>query len=108
MARKIGIISVLSDLNMINDLTLDERFTTLLGYTETELRYFYAEYITEGARRHNCSEEDVLAKIKFHYNGYSWDGIEDNKVYNPFPIVNFSKVFAFAIIGLIQVLLRFW
>ena len=92
---KIGQISILSDLNMLNDLTLDERFTTLLGYTETELRYFYAEYITEAARRHKCSEEAVLERIKRHYNGYSWDGIEENKVYNPFSIVNFFQSFKF-------------
>ena len=92
---KIGRIRVLSDLNMLNDLSLDERFTTLLGYTETELRYHYAEYITEGARRHNCTEEAFLLQIKFHYNGYSWDGIEENKVYNPFSIVNFFQSFQF-------------
>ncbi len=92
---KIGKIGVLSDLNMLNDLSLDERFTTLLGYTETELRYHYAEYITEGARRYNCTEEAFLLQIKLHYNGYSWDGIEENKVYNPFSIVNFFQSFQF-------------
>ena len=92
---KIGQIAILSDLNMLNDLTLDERFTTLFGYTETELRFHYAEYITEAARREKCTEEAVLLRIKQHYNGYSWDGIEENKVYNPFSIVNFFQSFKF-------------
>ncbi len=92
---KIGKIGILSDLNMLNDLTLDTRFTTLLGYTETELRYHYAEYITEAAHHHNCTEAEVLAQIKFYYNGYSWDGIEGNRVYNPFSIVNFFQNFQF-------------
>ena len=92
---KIGRIAILSDLNMLNDLTLDERFTTLFGFTETELRFHYAEYITEAARRYNCTEEAVLVRIKQHYNGYSWDGIEENKVYNPFSIVNFFQSFKF-------------
>jgi Predicted AAA-ATPase/PD-(D/E)XK nuclease superfamily len=92
---KIGKIGILSDLNMLNDLTLDTRFTTLLGYTETELRYHYAEYITEAAQHHNCTEAEVLAQIKFYYNGYSWDGIEGNRVYNPFSIVNFFQNFQF-------------
>lgn len=47
---KIGKISILSDLNMLNYLTLHESFTTLLGYTEAELRLYYAEYITEAAQ----------------------------------------------------------
>ncbi len=92
---KIGKIGILSDLNMLNDLTLDERFTTLFGYTETELRFHYAEYITEAALRYQCSEEQILAVIKDHYNGYSWDAIEENKVYNPFSIVNFFQSFDF-------------
>ena len=92
---KIGKIGILSDLNMLNDLTLDERFTTLFGYTETELRFYYAEYITEAARRYACTEAEVLAQIRYHYNGYSWDGIEDNRMYNPFSIVNFFQSFRF-------------
>ncbi|MDZ7877328.1 MAG: AAA family ATPase [Saprospiraceae bacterium] len=90
---KIGKIGILSDLNMLNDLTLDERFTTLLGFTETELHYYYAEYITEAAQRHQLTEADVLQQIKHHYNGYSWDGIDENRVYNPFSIVNFFQSF---------------
>ena len=78
---KIGKIGILSDLNMLNDLTLDARFATLFGYTETELRHYYAEYITEAAAKHKCSETEILAQIKLFYNGYSWDGIEENKIY---------------------------
>ena len=92
---KIGKIGILSDLNMLNDLTLDERFATLFGYTETELRYNYAEYITEAAQRYACTEGAILERIKLYYNGYSWDGIEDNKVYNPFSVVNFFQSFDF-------------
>jgi hypothetical protein len=92
---KIGQIGVLSDLNMINDLSLDGRFTTLFGYTETELRKYYAEYITEAAKKHQRSEKEVLAQIKAHYNGYSWDGIAENQVYNPFSLVNFFNDFQF-------------
>jgi Predicted AAA-ATPase/PD-(D/E)XK nuclease superfamily len=92
---KIGKIGVFSDLNMLNDLSLDTRFSTLFGYTETELRHYYAEYITEAAQKYKCSEAEILAEIKDHYNGYSWDGIEENKVYNPFSIVNFFQSFQF-------------
>ena len=88
---KIGKVGILSDLNMLNDLTLDKRFTTLFGYTETELRHYYAEYITEAAHQNGYTEGVLLAQIKQHYNGYSWDGIDDNRVYNPFSIVNFFQ-----------------
>jgi hypothetical protein len=92
---KIGQIGIFSDLNMLNDLTMDERFTTLLGYTEQELSSYYAEYITEAAQRFECTEEELLGRIKHQYNGYSWDGVEGNKVYNPFSIINFFQSFHF-------------
>ena len=92
---KIGKIGILSDLNMLNDLTLDERFSTLFGYTETELRHYYAEYVTEAAQKYDRSEAEILEEIKKHYNGYSWDGLEENRVYNPFSIVNFFQGFQF-------------
>ncbi len=92
---KIGKIGVFSDLNMLNDLSLDPRFTTLFGYTETELRHYYADYISEAAQNYQRTENEILAEIKAHYNGYSWDGIEENKVYNPFSIVNFFQSFQF-------------
>ena len=92
---KIGKIGILSDLNMLNDLTLDPRFATLFGYTETELRHYYADYITEGAKKYKMTEAVFLGHIKHHYNGYSWDGIDENRVYNPFSIVNFFQSLEF-------------
>ena len=92
---KIGRIGILSDLNMLNDLTLDRRFATLFGYTETELRHYYADYITEGAEKYKMTEATFLGHIKHHYNGYSWDGIDENRVYNPFSLVNFFQSLEF-------------
>ena len=92
---KIGKIGILSDLNMLNDLTLDPRFATLFGYTETELRHYYADYITDAAKKYSMTEAEILGHIKHRYNGYSWDGIEDNRVYNPFSIVNFCQSLEF-------------
>ncbi|MDZ7876642.1 MAG: AAA family ATPase [Saprospiraceae bacterium] len=92
---KIGKIGILSDLNMLNDVTLDPRFATLFGYTETELRHYYGEYIAEAAQKFKMSEIAILGHIKNYYNGYSWDGIDENRVYNPFSIVNFCQSLSF-------------
>ncbi len=92
---KIGRIAVLSDLNMLNDLSLDVRFSTLFGYTEAELHKYYGEYIELAAQKHGVSIEAISKRIKQHYDGYSWDGIEENKVYNPFSIVNFFQSLKF-------------
>ena len=71
---------VFSGLNHLNDITYDERYATICGYTQTELEKTFGSLLTN---------ED-LPKIKQWYNGYNFLGNEG--VYNPFSILNyFSK-----------------
>ncbi len=71
---------VFSGLNNLNDITYDEQYSTICGYTQQELETtFQAHLIPED-----------LPKIKAWYNGYYFLGNEG--VYNPFSILNyFSK-----------------
>lgn len=75
-------VSIFSELNHLTDLTLHEKYTTLLGYTEAELVQYFSEGIEELGKKYNLTFEETLAKIKEWYNGFSWDGV--NFVYNPF------------------------
>ncbi len=84
---KFSKVSLFSDLNNLVDLTLDENFTTLLGYTQTELETYFAEYLEKISLQKNITLPELLAETKRWYNGYSWDGI--NSVYNPYSILNF-------------------
>ena len=74
---KFSKVSIFSDLNNLNDLTLDTKFGAVCGITQSELDIFFAE------------EQQVFdaAKIKKWYNGYNWKGVES--VYNPFSLLNF-------------------
>ncbi len=64
-----------SGLNNLNDITLDERYGDICGYTEAELDAVFAPEI-EGLDRD---------EIRRWYNGYNWLGPE--KVYNPFGLL---------------------
>ena len=75
-------VSIFSELNHLTDLTLHNKYTTLLGYTEAELVAYFSEGIEELGKKYNLSFAETLAKIKEWYNGFSWDGV--NFVYNPF------------------------
>ncbi len=72
---KYGKISIFSDLNNLLDVTMDDRFATLLGYTQTELEQNFSAYIDRLAARYQVSQDEILARIRFWYNGYSWDGL---------------------------------
>ena len=64
-----------SGLNNLNDITLDERYGDICGYTDAELDAVFASEL-EGLDRE---------EVRRWYNGYNWLGPE--KVYNPFGIL---------------------
>lgn len=91
---KYGKLSIFSDLNNLLDITLDPRFATLLGYTQTELEHYFSDYIDQLTVRYASTRTEVLEQIKFWYNGYSWDGI--HRVYVPFSTLVFFSQQSFA------------
>ncbi len=72
---KFSKVNLFSGLNNLQDITLDERYATVCGYTENELSVF--------EERLADVNKDTL---KLWYNGYSFLG---DSVYNPFDILLF-------------------
>lgn len=84
---KFSRVSVFSGLNNLNDITMDERYATMLGYTQGELESYFQGRIEQMAAGWGISQGELLAKIREWYNGYSWQG--KDFVYNPFSILQF-------------------
>ena len=72
---KFSKVSLFSDLNNLNDITLDPRYSAICGYTEADVDTVFAPELT-GLDRD---------EIRDWYNGSGWLGEE--KVYNPFDIL---------------------
>ena len=83
---KFSKVSLFSGLNNLNDITIDRDFNEICGYTQGEFEEVFADRIEEVVGERG---EDVVEKIKFWYNGYSWGGEE--KLYNPFDILLFLQ-----------------
>lgn len=87
---KFSKVSIFSDLNNLDDITLDDNYSEMLGWTQEELEKYFPEYISDVQKKHSKYYTDILPVIKEWYNGYSWDG--ENFVYNPVSLINlFSK-----------------
>jgi hypothetical protein len=86
---KFSKVSLFSGLNQLSDISMNKEFNSFLGYTQTELEVYFGERIAVLAEEFGISKNDLLKKIKYWYNGYSWDGEE--RLYNPFSILNFLK-----------------
>lgn len=90
---KYGKLSIFSDLNNLIDITLDPRFATLLGYTQSELELYFSDYIDRLMQTFQVDRKTLLERIAFWYNGYSWDGT--NRVYIPFSTLLFLDTQSF-------------
>jgi hypothetical protein len=66
---------------------MNAKYASICGYTQEELEINFKEYIESTAQEMEISKEDLLSKIKYFYNGYSWDG--RTFVYNPFSTLLF-------------------
>ena len=75
---KFSKVSLFSGLNNLKDITLDERFATVCGYTQTELERTFAAWL-DGVD---------LAELRQWYNGYNFLG---ESVYNPFDILLYLR-----------------
>ncbi|MCU0444679.1 MAG: ATP-binding protein [Microscillaceae bacterium] len=87
---KFSKVSVFSDLNHLEDLTIGKDFATLLGYTEEEIEHYFHEKIAQIAQEMELTYEACFAKMRLWYNGYSWNAGKD-KVYNPTSVMKFLR-----------------
>ena len=84
---KFGKVSVFSDLNNLNDISMSAMFHDICGISERELEANFAEDISELARAQDITEEQCRAKLKEMFDGYHFKGGTPG-VYNPFSLLN--------------------
>ncbi|MEA1973688.1 MAG: AAA family ATPase, partial [Candidatus Cloacimonadota bacterium] len=82
---KFSKVSFFSELNNLTDITIDKNYSTLTGYTETEIIDNYADYLHQLEKEFYIDRKRLIENMKLWYNGYSWDA--ENFVYNPFSIL---------------------
>ena len=78
-------VSIFSDLNNLEDITIGKNFNNLVGITQAELEHNFGPEISEMTQENPAT----LVKTKEWYNGYSWGGKET--LYNPFSLLNLMK-----------------
>jgi hypothetical protein len=59
----------------------------MLGYTEEELLSNFSGHIDETAVELEVSRDELIARIRDYYDGFSFDG--KNRLYNPFSTLSF-------------------
>lgn len=89
---KFSQISVFSDLNQLNDISLDYSYAALCGITHEELITTFGPEIKVFGHKNRQTPEEVVAAMARSYDGYHFHP-EGNGVFNPFSVLNaFSKL----------------
>ena len=86
---KFSKVGLLSGVNNLEDISIDEEYADIVGYTQQELEDNFDEWIEKSSRKLSMSRKELLDKIKEFYDGFSFDGVTN--VYNPFSVLNFFK-----------------
>ena len=79
-------VSIFSDMNQLNDISLNEDYASVCGITEQEITEFFAPEVTGMAVRQKQTEQECLHALKVHYDGYHF-APECPGVYNPFSLL---------------------
>lgn len=87
---KFSKVSVFSDLNNLDDITMWNDFSTICGITEKEIRNTVDDEIGLMAEQLQLTKEDCYNKLKTYYDGYHFCQNSEG-VYNPFSLLSALK-----------------
>lgn len=89
---KFSHVSIFSDLNNLNDITMDMHYVDVCGISENDLHKVFDDSINELGKANGLTYEETCQRLKEQYNGYHF--CENSiGVYNPFSLLNtFSKL----------------
>ena len=88
---KFSHVSIFSDLNNPDDISMDPRYVDICGISEKELHAYFDSSIRELADANGMTYEEACGKLRKQYDGYHF---RENSIgiYNPFSLLNtFAK-----------------
>ncbi len=87
---KFSKVSIFSDLNQLEDISITRSYATVCGITENEMKETFSPEIDEMAEVLGITREECLARLEKMYDGYHFFP-ESDGVYNPFSLINALK-----------------
>lgn len=92
---KFSKISIFSDLNQLQDISLTRKYANVCGITDAELSKYLAPEIEALGEAIHLSSDECRKKLKEQYDGYHFYPDTDG-VYNPFSLLNALSLQEFA------------
>lgn len=95
--KDVSIFSVGSD---IKDLTYNNAYSKLIGFTRDEIKHFYLDYLKLGVAYENdkapeivtdSEVESLIDRMAVNYDSYCFDEFYKNKVFSTYSVNNFLQ-----------------
>lgn len=83
-------LSIFSDINNLEDISLSPAFSTLCGFTEDEVRRYFAPGIDAFAKEMHTDVDGMMQILKDNYDGYHFSRNSPD-IYNPFSLITSIK-----------------
>ena len=83
-------VSIFSDLNNLDDISLEDAYADICGWNEEELLSHFRQGIEELAEEREENFEDTLTAMRDYYDGYLFS-LKGSRLYNPFSVLKALK-----------------
>jgi len=88
---KFSKVSIFSDLNNLDDISFDRKYSSICGITEEELLNNFSPEVGALADEYNNSYDEMLSILRRKYDGYRFSENKE-RLYNPFSLcIAFDK-----------------
>ncbi len=87
---KFSKVSIFSDLNQLEDISITEQYATLCGITEKEMLENLGQEVDAFAEHNQLTKEECVNELEKMYDGYHFYENSEG-VYNPFSLLNALK-----------------
>ena len=84
---KFSKVSIFSDLNQLQDISLYDQYSSICGITQEEMEKTFVPEIQLMAQKNDLTFEGCLEKLKEMYDGYHFSRISEG-MYNPFSLIH--------------------
>ena len=86
---KFAKFGVFSTLNTPLDISMMPEYGSICGYTEEELIHYFYDYLDDTSKHLQLSIPETVEKIRYYYNGFSFDSSAQTRLYNPYSTLTF-------------------
>ncbi len=87
---RISHMNIFSGLNQLEDISLEEKYSSICGISETELTEYFMPEIEELAQAQEMTLEETKAELAEMYDGYHFSPNSEG-IYNPFCLLRCLK-----------------